>query len=125
MTRVAAPERSCLSILTITLVPLVKRVTGLEIKENLITHPSENHPVIPPRPQETHYLHTTHTSCRLPASCTAGKRREWPLMSRPVCLHAAFTSHRKDGGYELPASKYLSLKKIQKILIAQISHGQN
>ena len=78
------------------------------IKENLIVHRSENNLIIPPRLQEIHYLDSTHTSCRHPASCPAGKRREWPLMSQPVYLHTAFRSRRKEGGYELPSSKYLS-----------------
>lgn len=82
MTRVTAPKHTCLSISTIVLVPLVKTVIleyrNLEIagniKLNLITHHSENNPVILPTLQETHYLHTTHTSCRLPASCTTEEK---------------------------------------------------
>lgn len=52
-----------------------------EIK-NLIAYHSENNPFIPPTPQETHYLSTTHTSYQLPASLAAGKRRERALMSQ-------------------------------------------
>lgn len=93
--------------------PLVKRVIveswnleiGGEIKENLITHLSENNTVIPPKLQETHYLHTTHTSCQLPASCAAGKT-EGVTADVTNMLHSH--PHGKEGEYKLPASKYLS-----------------
>lgn len=43
-----------------------------EIKENLTKHHPENNPITPPTPQETHYLHTTHTSCFLCGRETEG-----------------------------------------------------
>lgn len=56
-----------------------KKVNSTALKsgnswQNLIKHHSANNLIIPLRPQETHYLHTTRTSCQLPASPAAGKK---------------------------------------------------
>lgn len=76
------------------------------------------------QPQETHYLHTTHTSSGLPASSAIGKTRKGSLMSRWVCLQAVLTSERRWRHASHCWNNPLTHSN-KKVLLPETSQGQN